>query len=437
MKRLTLAAVAAVMGGLAAGLATAADEASVVRGGRLYDNWSTESRNQPPPGPHPAFTVKNSTQRSVNATDTWRCSTCHGWDYKGKHGMVGIRGKQGSDPAAIVALLKNTTHRYGGILSDGDLLDLANFVSRGQIDAQKLIGAEQRTKTPATSYEKFYGTICAGCHGSDGGNLREVAPIGDAARQRPDEVMHYLINGHSGGVMPALSALGGDFAARILAYVQTLPPRGLAISVAHGARMYDDWQTETGVQHQALPHPAYPRTAYFANDAAMTWRCKECHGWDYAGNQGQYASGHHATGIKGIRGMAGADAAKIVGILRDSTHRFDAVLKARDLQDLANFVSAGQIDMNAAIDGKTGRARGEAARAGGHYRTICATCHGSDGQRIITALPLGRVARTNPWESLHKIANGHPNEKMPALRELDPQLLIDILAHLQELPASR
>jgi mono/diheme cytochrome c family protein/rubredoxin len=434
MKRFALAALAAVMGSLAAGAAMAVDEGSVVRGGRLYDNWSIESKNRPPNGPHPAFKVKGST---VSAADSWRCSTCHGWDYKGNLGQVGIRNRQDADPVAIVALLKNDTHRYGGLMSEANLLDLANFVSHGQVDTQKLIEAERRAKANVASYEQFYGTICAACHGSDGNRLRDVAPIGDAARQRPHEVLHNLINGHSGDVMPPLSALGGDFAARMLAYVQTLPSRSMAVSITHGARMYDNWQVETGGRPQSLPHPAYPPTAYFVNDATMTWRCKECHGWDYAGKQGQYATGHHATGIKGIRDMAGADPARIVAILRDGTHRFDAVLKSRDLLDLANFVSSGQIDMNAVIDNKNGRARGDAKRAGAHYRTICATCHGVDGQRIITAPPLGRVARTNPWESLHKIANGHPNEKMPALRNLDQQLLVDILSHLQALPETR
>lgn len=38
---------------------------------------------------------------------------------------------------------------------------------------------------------------------------------------------------------------------------------------------------------------------------------------------------------------------------------------------------------------------------------------------------------------LRDLANGHPDEKMPALRELDQQLLIDILTHLQGLPETR
>ncbi|MDI1245606.1 MAG: hypothetical protein PSV24_09405 [Rhodoferax sp.] len=42
--------------------------------------------------------------------------------------------------------------------------------------------------------------------------------------------------------------------------------------------------------------------------------------------------------------MAGADAGKIMATLQSSSHLFGAVLKHRDLQDLANFVSYGQID---------------------------------------------------------------------------------------------
>ena len=57
------------------------------------------------------------------------------------------------------------------------------------------------------------------------------------------------------------------------------------------------------------------------NADETSWRCKECHGPDYKGNQGQYASGNHATGIKGIRGMAGADPERIMAVLLRSHPR--------------------------------------------------------------------------------------------------------------------
>ncbi|HEX5697707.1 MAG TPA: hypothetical protein VFX90_03550, partial [Rhodoferax sp.] len=112
-------------------LATAGDSASVVRGGRLYDNWSLESRGRSPNHPNPAFKAQ---QVPVAMPDTWRCAECHGWDYKGSHGIKGIAGRQKSDPAAIAALLKDANHGYGELLSDADRLDLGNFVATGQTE---------------------------------------------------------------------------------------------------------------------------------------------------------------------------------------------------------------------------------------------------------------------------------------------------------------
>ena len=408
------------------------DEGSIARGGRLYDHWSREIRDRPPRAVHPALVG-----RGVAATDSWRCAECHGWDYQGRYGMAGLRGRQGADPAAIVTLLKGGTHPYGELMRDDELLDLARFVSHGQVDMAAVLESGRRARADLAVPERRYGTICAGCHGLDGGRLREIGMLGDAARQRPHEVLHVLLNGHPGGNMPGLRGLGTEFAGGLMAFLQGLPTLNRAASIAHGGRLYDDWQLEAGARQQSLPHPAYPPTAHYAHDAALTWRCKSCHGWDYQGSRGQYGSGRQATGIKGIAGMAGTDPARIVSILRDSTHLYGALLKDRDLQDLANFVTAGQVDMDSAIDRRSRLARGDAARAGAAYGTLCTVCHGADGRRIGTAPPLGQVARLNPWESLHKILNGHPDERMPALREIDRQLLVDILAYLQTLPETR
>jgi mono/diheme cytochrome c family protein len=349
--------------------------------------------------------------------------------------MPGIRKRQGGDVAAIVAVLKDSTHRYGGLMRDGDLLDLANFVSHGQMDMQAAIESGRHSKTTNTSFEKHFGTLCGSCHGLDGRSQHEFTPLGDVARQRPYQVLHSILNGHPGDEMPALRLLGAETATRMLSFLQTLPTINLSVSIARGGRLYDNWQAEEGSRRQALPHPSYPRAAYYANDVQLTWRCKECHGWDYLGNQGDYASGQHATGIKGIRGMAGADPAQIVAVLRNTTHQYGTVLKDRDLQDLANFVRYGQVDMNAVIDRQSRRVKGDAGKGAGYYQTICAGCHGGGGKRITA--PLGRLATANPWGVLHMMLNGHPDEKMPALRELDQHVLLDILAYSQGLQDTR
>lgn len=438
MRRTSLAAVA-LMASLGAATAVAADpasfsiDASVARGARLYENWALESTAREQVLPNPAFATK---QVRVEPADTWRCVTCHGWDYKGDNGFDGIRGEQKGKAADVVALLKKTPHRLEELLHESDLVDLANFVTRGQVDMAPLIDSARRLKgAGAATWENIFATTCANCHGLDGARQRGVPQIGETARKQPAKVLHVVLNGHAGGNMPALRAFGEGMAVGMLAYAQALPTQNIAASIANGGRLYDDWQGATG-NKQAVPHPAYPPKSFYAAVPSLTWRCKECHGPDYKGNQGQYASGNHATGIKGIRAMAGADPEQIMTILRNRTHLFGSVMKYRDLQDLANFVSRGQVDMETFIDPKTRLARGDAKRGEAFYQTICVGCHGREG-RFIAKRFLGNRARQEPWESLHAILNGHPDENMPALRELDQKVVTDILSYVQSLQERR
>ncbi len=72
---------------------------------------------------------------------------------------------------------------------------------------------------------------------------------------------------------------------------------------------------------------------------------------------------------------------------------------------------------------------------------LCAACHGLDGWKRATApslaLALGEAARRKPWESLHKLLNGYPDELTPSLRALDRQIAVDMIAYLQTLPGSQ
>ena len=414
--------------------AQAEGTASVVRGGRLYDNWRAETKSRAPNHPHPSYPAR---QEQISTSDTWRCVACHGWDYQGNQATKGITGRKKGDPAAIAALLNDVNHGYSELLDKQDQLDLAAFVVNGQTDMQRLTEAARRASTnPANADNKVFATVCAVCHGLDGARLREIAPLGDSARQRPFEVLHVAMNGHPGGNMPALRSIGESTVVNMLAYLQTLPSINLAASIANGGRLYDDWQVHTGGQRQALAHPAYPQKAYYASASAETWRCKECHGWDYKGNLGQYAKGNHATGIKGVRALVGTEPQRTVAILRSNTHLYGAVLKHRDLQDLANFVSYGQIEMDTLIDARTGLSRGDAARGATHYSSMCAGCHGQEGH-FVAKRHVGKVSRDDPWHSMHNMLNGHPDDSMPALRELDPKVISDILAYIQTLPERR
>lgn len=202
--------------------------------------------------------------------------------------------------------------------------------------------------------------------------------------------------------------------------------------LANGGRLYDKWFAENKMPKPTADHPAYPhKGGQYGKDTS--WRCKECHGWDYKGKDGAYAKGGHATGIKGIQGAAGKDPAAIAALLRDKTHGYsEAQLSAKDASDLALFVSKGQIDMAKYVDAAN-KAKGNGAKGEVYFNTLCAGCHGTDGKKLKDAPPLGSVA-DNGAEMMHKILNGQPAEAMPALRAIDHQIAADIAVHLTSLP---
>ena len=208
-------------------------------------------------------------------------------------------------------------------------------------------------------------------------------------------------------------------------------------SIARGGRLYDKWFGEIKAAKPTADHPAYPhKGGKYGKEAS--WRCKECHGWDYMGKDGTYASGGHATGIKGINGMAGADPAKIVAVLKDSKHVYGDKLSADDLKDLAMFVSKGQVDVDKYIDRKTKQPiGGDKTRGAAYFNTVCAKCHGEDGTKPKDMdKPLG-AQMSNPWEVMHKIMNAQPAEQMPALRAFGMQPVLDIMDHITTLPKKK
>jgi len=217
--------------------------------------------------------------------------------------------------------------------------------------------------------------------------------------------------------------------------------------IARGGQLYDDWMVV--LEHKVPPgnHPSYPSIGKKTGKA--TWRCRECHGWDYMGEDGAYRKGGHYTGIKGIRMAVGKDVNMLMDVIRDNVHQYsEAMLPDSAVRKLALFVSRGQVGMDQYIDRASKRARGDLRRGAAFFQTICAICHGFDGASMVskteTALAafgdqgyLGTISNNNPWETFHKIRNGQPGVGMVALRVLSTQDQIDVLAYMQTLERRR
>lgn len=208
--------------------------------------------------------------------------------------------------------------------------------------------------------------------------------------------------------------------------------------LAYGGRLYDTWWASLPVDPPESTHPAYPPGSRYRG--ADTWRCVECHGWDYRGKDGIYGAGRHATGIKGVAAMAGASPARIAEIIRDKTHRYTPeIIPDRALAALALFVSKGQVDSKTIIDPLTRVVRGDRTRGRKVFQNLCAICHGFTGQAWITGedddlRTLAGIASDNPWRAVHKVMNGQTYADMPAMRAFDLQTALDVLSYAQTLP---
>lgn len=207
--------------------------------------------------------------------------------------------------------------------------------------------------------------------------------------------------------------------------------------IALGGKLYDNWVKITDAEDPPMStHPKYPQDIGKIRKAS-SWRCKECHGWDFKGVDGLYASGKHKTRIKGVTSSVGADPAKIAAILRDDNHMpSDEMIEDEEVEALALFISKGQIDMDKAIDTGTKKVKGgDVAKGMSYYKTICSGCHGLDGKKIKDMpVTVGGISNVNPWGILNKIRNGQPGEKMPAMRAFPLQVSLDILTYAQTLP---
>jgi thiosulfate dehydrogenase len=218
-------------------------------------------------------------------------------------------------------------------------------------------------------------------------------------------------------------------------------------SIAFGGRLYDKWwKAVSGVKEPVGNHHMWALQTTNKRRGLDTWRCKECHGWDYRGKDGAYGSGFHYTSFPGVMAVRAKSVNQIKAILKGSTnpkHDFSSTLDDAALTNLASFLKHGLVDLAPVIDLKTRKPVRAAAARGQQLFVMCAACHGPDGKKLNFGKPdnpeyVGTVAQENPWEFVHKVRAGQPGSEppMPAGVELGWSLqdVLDILSFSQTLP---
>ena len=425
----------------------------------MYDKWWAVLGVDVPDGDHPLWETQSTNTRSGG--DTWRCKECHGWDYKGVEGtygsgshltgFAGVMGVKGKPAAEILETLRGSTspdHDFSAYMDEQALADLAVFLSEELLDANELVKADGTSTGDAARGEENYVAVCTSCHGPQGsainfGDLEELEFVGHIAADNPWEFIHKVRFGAPGWPMPSsiINGWSNEDVADVMAYASGLSQESMASA---GGLLYDKWWVVTGGTEPTGDSPLWKTQTSNTRTGPDTWRCKECHGWDYKGVDGAYGSGSHLTGIKGVLGASMMSAEDLTAALsggKNPGHNFAELIGEAGINALVIFLQTEMVD-TATIINADASVVGDPAAGKEVFENTCAACHGEDGKKLNFGSAdepeyIGTLALDNPWEFFHKVNYGQPGQPMPNGISMGWSIeeIADIIAFAQTLPA--
>ena len=203
-------------------------------GGKLYDNLFTMLGKEEPAESN----LKYPSDVSAKSLGTWRCVACHGWDYLGADGERGavakssaftsLRAMEGMDPKQISNKIRSQPHAYSAELMPEYVADILGlFLSLGQYDASVLLDENGLSRGTASAGQPIFEGACSNCHQLDGraylrGERGDKSSLGWLSRNRPQQVLHKILNGFPGTDMLAMRFLPDQQLMDLMAYLQTL-----------------------------------------------------------------------------------------------------------------------------------------------------------------------------------------------------------------------
>jgi thiosulfate dehydrogenase len=215
-----------------------------------------------------------------------------------------------------------------------------------------------------------------------------------------------------------------------------------------GGQLYAGWDKVIGMEKLPEPQPLWPGSSNNQFPNRYTWRCSNCHGWDYLGSDGNSLIGLlKAQGYPGLLSLMSDPPEEIILWLdgtNNSEHDFSTYLSEEDLSDLSAFISTGLVSPELIADPGTYKVQGTLKVGLNVFQQYCLSCHGNEGEKInfgSTSTPgfMGDLAQINPWRISHIVRFGHTSTNVPPASkvELSFSQQIDLLAYLQTLPGAR
>jgi thiosulfate dehydrogenase len=205
-------------------------------GGKFYDNLWTATGAKPPARRNPAFPPIP----EINDADTWRCVSCHGWDYKGIKGERAVLGRHQAfkdlrhlvekDPKSIADKIRSSHPPIPAqAIPDFVIEVLAVFISVGMYDRDAIMDDTNHISGDRDRGRDIFEGACMNCHRPDGrmplrGEKGDRSSLGWIARNRPEQTVHKILNGVPGAEMLAVGFLEPHQIVNLLSYLQALDP---------------------------------------------------------------------------------------------------------------------------------------------------------------------------------------------------------------------
>jgi len=469
--------------------------ADIENGANLYTKWWKEDFSAPtvfnPVWDDAAEDFEGNKISPLTEAESWRCAQCHGWDYRGRDGEFGVGSINYTGfPGLFEAANTKTREEIYGFIQNGktsknkvhsfnqlkqrEVLDLTRFIMSEAIKPLDIWSGDATVGKTVYTQKNSAGNACqdSSCHADIPNSNDEKYLLLQSALEQPARFIHYTRFGV--GLMPGGTSL--ENAIHVLAYlwdeklvdvndnfqIENYFKSGAALydQWALGGLLYDRWWYAIAVEKSPQPlgnHPLWPSEETVVN-GADTWRCKECHGWDYRGRNGAYARGKHFTGIPGIVGANTKvnSILEIYNFLRTGgQHAYASFLSDEEIYALTRFVqeirreaieASAPSDLLDAV--KQQPLNFSLSLGKGMYEDVitfggCINCHtvndkfwffsDNDPERG-SIQTLDSIAKNNPWEFLHKVRFGHPGSIMKGIIQFEstsPVAAVDLLGYTQ------
>lgn len=219
---------------------------NLLRGAHLYESWDLRMGVNLLGNTNPMW--KELGRKAELGPVTWRCSSCHGWNYLGSAyneqdggfvpGLLIVRNMEEEEIKLWLDGTKNPDHNFSQYLTVAAQKDLVTFLQQGLID-YTTYARQDIFDTPniSSNGENLYKESCRECHGPDGarinfGSAENPAFLGNIA-ENPWKVVHLIQFGHPqiGGTTARAYGWSLEDIFDVVKYSVILP-KGLQVDIA-------------------------------------------------------------------------------------------------------------------------------------------------------------------------------------------------------------